>query len=116
MKKTALLFAILFSITIANAQEVKPLFEKANNKVKATYFHANGEIAQVGHFLYGKLDGEWKMYNDAGKKIAQGNYTLGEKTGKWFFWNDAVLNEVDFENSKIANITTWKNETALVAK
>ncbi|MCK0155763.1 nicotinic acid mononucleotide adenyltransferase [Cellulophaga sp. F20128] len=116
MKNIALIFAFIFSIAIANAQAVKPIFEKAANKVKATYFHENGEIAQVGHFLNGKLDGEWKMYNDEGKKIAQGNYALGQKTGTWFFWKNAILQEVDFENSKIANVTKWNTEGTLVIK
>lgn len=116
MKNTILIFAFIFSISLANAQEVKPIFEKSDNKVKATYFHDNGKIAQVGHFFNGKLDGEWKMYNEDGDKIAQGNYALGQKTGKWFFWNDAILQEVDFKNSKIAHITKWNSEGTLVVK
>lgn len=114
MKKIALVFAFIFSIAIVNAQSTKPVFEKADSKVKATYFHSNGEVAQVGHFLNGKLHGEWTMFNEEGKKIATGNYIEGKKTGKWFFWNKTELNEVDYKNSKIANVTKWNNEGTLV--
>ncbi len=114
MKKTALIFVFIFSIAIVNAQETKPVFEKVKNKVKATYFHDNGAIAQVGYFLDGKLEGEWNMYSPEGKKIAKGNYTQGKKTGKWFFWENAILQEVNFEDSKIANVTKWNSEGTLV--
>ncbi|MCL5245573.1 nicotinic acid mononucleotide adenyltransferase [Cellulophaga sp. 20_2_10] len=114
MKKTALIFAFIFSIALVNAQNTKPVFEKENNKVKATYYHTNGEVSQVGYFLDGKLDGEWTMFNVEGRKVAKGNYAEGKKVGKWFFWNDTALNEVDFEGSKIANVTKWKSEGTLV--
>jgi hypothetical protein len=37
-----------------------------------------------------------------------GEYTQGKKTGKWFFWDAEILREVDFVDSKIANVTEWK--------
>lgn len=91
------------------AQNVEPLFEKEGDMVKATYFHDNGEIAQVGYLLKGKLHGEWIMYGPAGKKIAIGQYHEGVKTGKWFFWNSDLLQEVDFSNNKIVNVVSWNS-------
>jgi hypothetical protein len=33
------------------------------------------------------------------------------KTGKWFFWNKNVLNEVDYADSRVAEVKKWSNET-----
>jgi antitoxin component YwqK of YwqJK toxin-antitoxin module len=97
-----------------SAQEKEPSFELEGNKVKVTYFHENGVVAQTGSYLNGKLDGEWTMFDANGNKIVTGEYTMGKKTGKWFFWEASNLKEVDFENSKIVSVTTW-NQNAGVA-
>ncbi|NNG09812.1 MAG: nicotinic acid mononucleotide adenyltransferase [Arenibacter sp.] len=108
MKGITLIFALIFSVVI-NAQEVKPVFQQDGDVLKATYFHDNGEVSQEGQFLNGKLHGEWKMYDVDGKKIAMGEYVDGKKSGKWFFWEGKMLKEVDFVNSKIANVTQWNS-------
>lgn len=108
MKGITLIFALIFSVII-NAQEVKPVFQQDGDVLKATYFHDNGEVSQEGQFLNGKLHGEWKMYDVDGKKIAMGEYVDGKKSGKWFFWEGKMLKEVDFVDSKIANVTQWNS-------
>ncbi|MEL4307203.1 toxin-antitoxin system YwqK family antitoxin [Joostella sp. CR20] len=116
MKKTVLIFAMLFSLVmVAQNVENKPKLEKEGYLVKATYFHENGQIAQTGYYLEGKLHGEWKAYNEAGKKIAMAEYDKGEKTGKWFFWNNDTLKEVNYEDNSIAKVTTWNNANPVVA-
>jgi antitoxin component YwqK of YwqJK toxin-antitoxin module len=107
MKGITIIFALIFSVVI-NAQDIKPVFEQDGELLKATYYHDNGEVSQEGQFLNGKLHGEWKMFGEDGKKIAMGEYTQGKKTGKWFFWDAEILREVDFVDSKIANVTEWK--------
>ena len=113
MKGITLIFALIFSVVI-NAQDLKPVFEQDGDILKATYFHENGVVSQEGYFLNGKLHGEWKMFGEDGKKIAMGEYTEGKKTGKWFFWDAKKLKEVDFVDSKIANVTEWNNAGQLV--
>ena len=108
MKGITLIFALIFSVVI-NAQDIKPVFEQDGEMLKATYFYDNGVVSQEGHFLNGKLHGEWKMFGEDGKKIAMGEYTEGKKTGKWFFWDAKKLKEVDFVDSKIANVTEWNS-------
>ena len=108
MKTIIIALALIFSVAMT-AQEVQPKFEKEDNALKATYFHDNGNIAQIGFFRDGKLHGEWKMFDEKGKKIAMGEYLNGKKVGKWFFWEGEVLKEVDYTNNKIANVTTWDN-------
>ncbi len=104
MKTIPFFLALFLTVAIA-AQDKAPSFTKDGSKVLATYFHDNGEIAQTGEFLKGKLHGEWKMFDEAGNKIASGAYVNGKKTGKWFFWKGEELKEVDFEDSRIVSIT-----------
>lgn len=116
MKRMTLIIAVIFSIGLS-AQEIKPTFEKEGKMVKATYFHDNGEIAQTGYLLNGKLHGQWYMYSVEGKKLATGKYVDGKRSGKWFFWKEDILKEVDFEDNRIAYVKNWnKSEVVSVNK
>jgi len=113
MKKAILIFAVLFSVCMY-AQDTKPTLEKVGKMVKATYFHENGEIAQVGYLKNNKLHGQWLMYNVEGKKIASGKYVDGKREGKWFFWEGEILKEVDFKDNRIASVKSW-NQSEMVS-
>lgn len=115
MKKTVLFFAFLFSVC-TYAQEKKPTFEKADDMVKATYYHDNGEIAQTGFYKDGKLHGTWKMFDEKGQKIAVGTYDMGKRTGKWLFWEGKMLKEVDFTDNRIASVVQLKDSKGVVIK
>ena len=112
MKTILVSLALIFSVSLFS-QNSEPKFEREGDQVKGTYFHENGSVAQTGYFLDGKLNGEWKMYNEEGKKIAMGEYTAGKKTGKWFFWEGEGLKEVDYSNNKIANVIVWNNAESI---
>jgi antitoxin component YwqK of YwqJK toxin-antitoxin module len=114
MKKYIILSAILFS-ALTFAQENNPKLEAVGELVKTTYYFENGKIQQEGFFKDGKLDGIWTSYDVNGNKLAVATYDNGEKTGKWFFWNGTNLNEVDYSNSRIASVKTWKKD-ALVTR
>jgi antitoxin component YwqK of YwqJK toxin-antitoxin module len=109
MKKYIILSAILFSAVLF-AQESKPQLEAVGELVKTTYYFENGKIQQQGFFKNGKLDGVWTSYDTNGNKLAVATYNNGEKTGKWFFWTGAKLTEVDYSNSRIASVKTWKQD------
>ncbi|WP_298474645.1 nicotinic acid mononucleotide adenyltransferase [uncultured Maribacter sp.] len=113
MKRVILILALIASVGMY-AQETNPTYEVEGEMVKATYYHENGKIAQTGFFVNEKLQGEWKMYNEEGRKIAMGQYNNGVKTGKWFFWKGEKLNEVDFDQNKIAHVIQWSNAEAVV--
>ena len=113
MKKLMMILVMAFTFG-AVAQDVEPKFEKEGDKVKATYFHTNGEIAQQGYFMNEKLDGEWKMFNDKGDKIAMGNYSKGAKTGTWMFWEGDIVKEVNFSDNRIAAVTEAKKVSPVV--
>ena len=113
MRKILVIALMAFSFG-AFAQDIQPKFEKEGDLVKATYFHANGAVAQQGYFLNEKLEGEWKMFNEEGDKIALGSYTKGAKIGKWLFWEGDAVKEVNFDNNKIAAVTNAKGKRALV--
>ncbi|WP_394758705.1 toxin-antitoxin system YwqK family antitoxin [Flavobacterium sp.] len=112
MKKYILLTVILFS-GVVFAQGIEPKYEIEGNLVKATYFHDNGQVKQVGFYKDGKVEGKWISYNEAGNKLSLGEYTNGEKTGKWFFWDKNSLNEVDYSDSRVAEVKKWSTETVV---
>lgn len=112
--KRILIMAVLALSFSANAQEVEPKFEKVGEKVKATYFHANGEVSQQGFFLNEKLEGKWTMFDENGERIAMGNYDKGVKTGKWLFWEGDTVKEVNFDNNKIASVEKLDSKESIV--
>lgn len=113
MKLMVTTLALLFSLGLFG-QQLKPKYERVDDMVKATFYHDNGEIAQTGYFLDGKLHGEWIMYNSKGEKIAMGQYENGKKTGKWFFWDENGLREVDYNNNAVTSIVNWQNTDPVV--
>lgn len=113
MKRAVLILVLVFSVYMY-PQDTEPTLEKAGKMVKATYFHDNGEIAQIGYLMKGKLHGQWLMYDVNGKKIASGKYENGKRTGKWLFWQNEVLKEVDFDDNKIVNVRNW-NQAEVVS-
>ena len=110
MKKYMILGAILVSGVIFAQNEVKPKYEIVNGSVKATYFYEDGKIQQQGFYKDGKLDGKWITYDESGNKKSIGEYASGTKTGKWFFWNNDKLSEVDYSDSRVANVKTWSSD------
>jgi antitoxin component YwqK of YwqJK toxin-antitoxin module len=101
---------------VLSAQEVKPKYEVANQLVKATYYHDNGTVKQEGFYKDGKLHGKWISYNENGTKQAMGEYVDGEKSGKWFFWNNTTLTEVDYSDSRIAEVKKWSKDAVVLNK
>ena len=113
MKYMLLVLALIFSASLS-AQENKPIFEKEGNMVKATYYHDNGMVAQIGYYLNDKLHDRWEMFDEEGKKIAMGQYHMGKREGKWFFWSQKDLKEVDFKDNKVVNVVQHDNAEAIV--
>jgi antitoxin component YwqK of YwqJK toxin-antitoxin module len=117
MKKTVILFVFLISFVSFAQEQTDTIFEKVGDNIEVTYFHENGVVKQHGFFNEnGKLQGTWTSYNYDGEKMTIGNYDNGKKVGKWFFWSDDTLKEVDFIESKIANVSEWKNESKLAVR
>lgn len=114
MKKIVFLGAFLFS-GVVFAQTAKPVLEQEGNLVKATYYYENGKMQQQGYFKDGKLEGQWVSFDENGNKASMAEYTNGQKTGKWFFWNNKSLSEVDYSDSRVASIKSWKQD-AIVNK
>ena len=112
MKKYMILSAFLIS-AVTFAQNIEPKHELAGELVKSTYYYDNGQVSQVGFYKDGKVHGQWIAYDESGNKKAIGEYNKGEKTGKWFFWNNNTLSEVDYSDSRVANIKNWKQDAVV---
>lgn len=108
--KKVMIVAVMLVSGVMFSQEVEPKFEVVDQMVKATYYHDNGQIKEQGFYLDGKLHGKWVSYNEDGTKSTIGEYDKGRKVGKWFFWSDASLNEVDFNDSRVAEVKKWSKE------
>lgn len=109
MKKTLITLTILFS-AIVFAQNIAPKHEVVGDLVKSTYYFENGQISQTGFYKNGKVHGLWTSFDSNGNKTAMGNFENGSKAGKWFFWTNKNLSEVDYADSRVANIKTWKQD------
>jgi antitoxin component YwqK of YwqJK toxin-antitoxin module len=114
--KKIIIAALMLSAGVLSAQEIKPKYEIVNQMVKATYFYDNGNIKQEGFYKDGKLHGKWISFNEDGSKQALGEYENGTKTGKWFFWNNVTLNEVDYTDSRVADVKTWSRDAVVLNK
>ncbi len=111
--KKLLAIAFLLSFSLVNAQEKEPTFEAAGDKVKATYYYADGSVEKQGFFKDKKLTGEWTQFDKKGNKVAVGFYKEGKKVGTWFHWNKNILRQVNYENNAVASVNTWKEDTKL---
>lgn len=109
MKKYFISAMIMVS-AIISAQEIAPKLEAEGQLVKATYYYENGQVSQQGFFKAGKAYGKWVAYDINGNKKSIGEYSNGQKSGKWFFWNNESLSEVDYTNSRIAAVQSWKQD------
>ena len=108
--KNVLIAGIMLVTSLTFAQEVKPKYEIIGQEVKATFFYDNGQIKQEGNYLNGKPNGKWVSFNEDGSKQTIGEYNNGVKTGKWFFWSESSLNQVDFSDSRIAEVKKWSKD------
>lgn len=106
----------LFVAGVLSAQNAKPVHEIENNIIKSTYYYENGNVKQSGFYKDGKLTGAWVAYNEDGTKQSMGTYADGKKTGKWFFWTGANLTEVDYADSRVADVRKWNKEAVAVNK
>lgn len=108
--KNMIIAGIMLVTTLTFAQEVKPKYEIVGQEVKTTYYYDNGQIKQEGNYLNGKPNGKWVSYNEDGTKQAIGEFENGAKKGKWFFWSESSLTEVDFSDSRIAEVKKWSKD------
>ena len=112
--KKIITFILIFAVSIAFAQNEKPIFEKVGDLVKATYFYDNGTIKEQGFFKDKKLTGQWTQFNIEGKKTMIATFNEGKKTGKWFAINDKTIKEINYNNNVIVSIKEINSTTELV--
>ncbi len=103
--------ALLVNMVVSAQEEVKNTYVQNGELIEATLRHDNGTISQTGFFnKSGDITGKWISYDREGNKTAEAQYDEGKKVGTWFFWSNDKLSEVNYTNSRIASVNTWKNE------
>ena len=100
----AALILILTATGLAFSQEKEPTFEKQDDLVKATYFHDNGMIKEVGYFKDQKLHDQWISYDVTGKISVVANYDNGLKEGKWYIVGEDTTKEITYEANKLIKV------------
>lgn len=111
--KTLLTFALLLSVSMINAQELKPSYELAGDQVKVTYYFENGAIYKQGFFKNKKLSGNWLEFDQKGNKVASAFYKDGKKVGTWFQWANNKLREINYDDNIIKSVSIWREDTKL---
>ncbi|MBW2938553.1 nicotinic acid mononucleotide adenyltransferase [Aureisphaera sp. CAU 1614] len=116
MRKLLVVFTISLLAGSAFSQEkVQDEFVKEGKVIKATLYHENGMVAQTGFYtLDNKLEGEWISYDAVGNKTAVAHYKKGNKVGTWYFYQGNEIKEVNYSNSKVAKVTSFKITDAVV--
>jgi antitoxin component YwqK of YwqJK toxin-antitoxin module len=116
MKKFILLVAVVFATTSIYAQDCKKSCEGKQDKyvledglINATLFHDNGVIAQTGFYtVSNELTGEWISFDAKGVKTAVAQYDAGKKVGTWLFYQGDDMKEVQYTDTRISEVKTWK--------
>jgi|SRR5690606_5277613 len=116
MKNILSLFTIVFITSIAFAQDKKQnTYFLDGDVIVATIYHDNGKVAQTGYYTPdNKLTGEWVSYDLNGNKTAVAKYNNGDKVGTWYFFTDENIKEVNYADSRIAKVVTWKSADTYV--
>lgn len=118
--KKLLSIAFIFATLVLTAQNLsasetpEPVYEIEDGLVKVTSFYESGEIREQGFYdAERKLTGEWVQFDKTGKKTMVANYYKGAKVGKWLVWQGDKLLQLDYEQSRIANVSEWKDNSTL---
>ena len=120
MKKllmTAFIFTsfAMFAQNIVNAEAPKPVYEIEDGLVKVTNFYESGEIREQGFYdADKKLTGEWIQFDKTGKRTIIANYYKGAKVGTWLVLQGDKVLQLDYEQSRVANVSEW-NDTSILA-
>jgi antitoxin component YwqK of YwqJK toxin-antitoxin module len=118
--KKLLFIAVMFTSLIVSAQKKtnsdapKPVYEVEDGLVKVTNFYETGEVREQGFYdADKKLTGEWIQFDKKGKRTVVANYYKGAKVGKWIVWQGDKMLQLDYEQSRIANVSEWKDTSTL---
>ncbi len=114
--KNILIIAVLLFTSVSFAQKERALeLNKTTDLIDVVYYHDNGMISQTGSYtIDGKLQGDWLSYDTNGKKIVYAQYDNGKKVGTWYFYQKDVLQEVNYTNNRIVEVTTWNDKRSQV--
>ena len=119
MRNFTLTIVFSFLLSTLSAQSTgQETFKIEGDLISAKYFHGSGALAQTGTYnLSNELHGLWTSYDLKGQKLAQGQYFNGKKVGLWSFYNNDRLILVEYDDSKIAQVTRLEiNDQTVVTR
>ncbi len=115
MKNILSLLVIVLITSVAVAQNKNNTFFLEGDVIVATLYHDNGMVAQTGYYTKeNKLTGEWVSFDQNGNKTAVAQYNNGQKVGTWYFFTGENIKEVNYMDSRISKVVTWKSSDTQV--
>jgi len=116
MKKVLTLLAFILSTGVAISQQgPENTYVLEDGLIVATLYHESGTKAQEGYYtIDNKLHGKWISYDEQGVIQAIAHYDRGQKVGKWSFYHGDYLKEVTYQESRIAEVKTWKMQDSRI--
>ncbi|MFZ5552299.1 MAG: toxin-antitoxin system YwqK family antitoxin [Bacteroidota bacterium] len=118
MRSLTLIAAFILSFAVSAQSTGTPVIEKSESDVvKATWYHDNGTVKEVGYFKNGQKHGQWLSYDEKGNRISEANYKEGQKDGNWIFYhNNGTLHyQVVYTEGKKLLYTEWDSNGQLIA-
>jgi len=119
----------LLSLGTVSAQELLAQEHWPDGTLKATRYsegarihfityHENGKVKEMGTFLQGKRDGEWKQYTESGALVARAAFNKGVRQGVWEFRNgaDRPLGLLVYSNGALVRGETYDEGGGLLAQ
>ena len=124
-----LVIVSLLSLGTLSAQELLGQERWPDGTLKATRYsegdrihfityHENGKVKEMGAFLQGKRDGEWKQYTESGALVARAAFNKGVRQGVWEFRNgaDRPLGLLVYSNGALVRGETYDEGGGLLAQ
>ncbi|MBZ9652364.1 toxin-antitoxin system YwqK family antitoxin [Psychroflexus montanilacus] len=107
---STLVMVFLMSFTLfAQTENNLVKTEKVGDLEKVMIYYESGELHQIGFIKNDKLHGDWQSFDKDGNKTVEATYNKGMKVGKWTFWNNGEKTEVNYNNSRIAEVKVTQN-------
>ena len=128
MRKTLLALSLLGTLSLP-AQELMEQEFYVNGHLKSTSYamgakvwfiayHENGRVKEMGGYMAGRPDGEWRQFDDHGQLLAHARFNEGHREGTWSFMttNGQVIGRLQFRNGSLLRGEQFDPMGALIAE
>lgn len=100
MRNLSIIFALVFSFSLASAQSINSsmekdvVLEKVDKNTQMAFVYQNGVLIEKGLLVNGKREGVWQSFTENGKLATEASFSKGMKNGVWNIYEGASLKYV----------------------